>query len=261
MRNKIICPEGIRYYDIKRHWTKKIEPHLANDKVQDALVTDFNKFTFGRWKQRFKRGDLPQDFESCVWGREHKGPMPRFWQYVKHGACHWLVNFNLELAMQVEPNRIWRIVTSQRHSTVWDGNITLFDMNFFAEESFNLANEKHLPPGRHLKVHFPNQGGLIRRGVKMLCTERMKRAFDNGEMPLEDQKALVGVASKADMFIFPDALMPDAEREFPGQEPVEAMYKYIRHHPEVELQKWEPASKNYMVWKVNDFDNYSTQTN
>jgi hypothetical protein len=35
-------------------------------------------------------------------------------------------------------------------------------------------------------------------------------------MPLEEQKALVGVASKADMFSFPDALMPDAEREFPG---------------------------------------------
>jgi hypothetical protein len=85
--------------------------------------------------------------------------MPRFWQYVKHSACHWLVNFNLELAMQVEPNRMWRILTSEEHSTVWDGNITLFDMNFLAlgvtpKEAFNIANEEHLPPGQHVEVHF-----------------------------------------------------------------------------------------------------------
>jgi hypothetical protein len=38
----------------------------------------------------------------------------------------------LKLAMQVEPNRIWHIVTSDEHSTVWDGKKTLSDMNFLA---------------------------------------------------------------------------------------------------------------------------------
>jgi hypothetical protein len=52
--------------------------------------------------------------------------------YVKHAACHWLVNFALELAQHVEPNRAWRIITSQEHSTVWDGKDTLFDFNFLA---------------------------------------------------------------------------------------------------------------------------------
>ena len=40
---------------------------------------------------------------------------------MKHAACHWLVNFALELAQLVEPDRKWRIITSDKHSTVWDG--------------------------------------------------------------------------------------------------------------------------------------------
>jgi hypothetical protein len=61
-------------------------------------------------------------------------------------------------------------------------------------------------------------------------------------MPLNERKALVEASkSKADMFIFPDALMPDAEREFPGKDPAEVIQKYAHHHPKVELQKWEPA--------------------
>ena len=47
--------------------------------------------------------------------------------------------------------------------------------------------------------------------------------------------------TKVDLFIFPDALMPDVEKEFPEEEPVNAMHKYVQNHPEVELQKWEPA--------------------
>lgn len=169
--NKINCPKGIRYYDIKRHWTKKIEPHLANDKVQDALIKDFNKFTFGRWKQEFKSGNVPHEFESCDWFCEHKGPMPRFWQYVKHSACHYLVNFNLELAMQVEPSRIWRIVTSDEHSTVWDGKKTLFDMNFLAlgvtaKQAFNYSNEQHLPPGQHLQVFLAEPFSIEIENIK-----------------------------------------------------------------------------------------------
>ena len=65
--------------------------------------------------------------------------------------------------MQAEPDREWRIVTSDEHSTVWDGNNTLFDINFSAlgleaEEAFDLAvlhrTSMVLPVGKKLKV-FP----------------------------------------------------------------------------------------------------------
>jgi hypothetical protein len=154
-----IAPPGIRYYDARRHWTKKIVPHLGNKKLTEILVRDFNKFTFGRWRKPFRHGDLPCQFESCSWRLEHRRPYPRFWAYVKHAACHWLVNFNLKLVSLAEPDRLWRIITSDRHSTVWDGKRTLFDLNFLAlgvspQECFELAHRRELPLGRSLRVYF-----------------------------------------------------------------------------------------------------------
>src|ERR1700730_5790176 len=123
----------IHYYDLKRNWSMRIVPHLTTNKeLNDILVENFNKFTFGRWETEFKHGDLPHTFESCDWWCDHRGPIPRFWYYTKHAACHWLVNFTLKLAMLVMPHKQWRIITSDEHSTVWDGVDTLFDFNWQA---------------------------------------------------------------------------------------------------------------------------------
>lgn len=152
---------AIRYYPIARNWSRKIKPHLADAEAQRLLVRDFNKFTFGRWEREFLPGMMPHDFESCDWWIDHHGPMPRYWNYVKHSACHWLVNFNRRLATLAEPKREWRIVSSQDHSTVWDGHETLFDMNFVAlevpaEEAWQLATTKGrvLPVGKNLVCHM-----------------------------------------------------------------------------------------------------------
>ena len=56
-------------------------------------------------------------------------------------------------------NRMWRITSSSKHSTVWDGNETLFDLNFQAmgispNECFSLAFKRQLKPGNYLKVNF-----------------------------------------------------------------------------------------------------------
>jgi hypothetical protein len=80
-------------------------------------------------------------------------------RYTKHAACHWLVNFTLKLAERVEPKREWRILSSQDHSTVWDGGQLLFDFNFQSmgitpQECFRLANESELKPGELLHVHL-----------------------------------------------------------------------------------------------------------
>ena len=40
-------PRPMRYYDLKRHWTRRIEPHLTDERLNAILVRDFNKFTFG----------------------------------------------------------------------------------------------------------------------------------------------------------------------------------------------------------------------
>ena len=149
---------GMKYYDLKKNW-HRVKPHLEDKELNDILVRDFNQFTFGRWGRKFTHGDLPCEFESCDWDWEHRGRRPGYWRYVKHGACHWLVNFNLRLATLVQPKKPWRIITSEDHSTVWDGNATLFDFNFQAfgidpNECFDSANDEELNPGAFVRVEF-----------------------------------------------------------------------------------------------------------
>jgi hypothetical protein len=151
--NSAVC-----YYDLQRHWTKKVEPHLSDKELQKILVRDFNRYTSGRWCEPFLHGMVPFQFESCQWWCEHRGPQPKYWRYTKHAACHWLVNFNLRLASLVDP-RPWRIITSPGHSTVWDGAETLFEFNLLAfgvpaPECFTLAYRHELPPGRYIRTHW-----------------------------------------------------------------------------------------------------------
>ncbi|MDG2112042.1 MAG: hypothetical protein P8N02_05450 [Actinomycetota bacterium] len=103
----------------------------------------------------------PSHFDSCDWRSNRggrPGPAPAYFEYVCHSACHWLVNLNLFVAMQAEPDRPWRIVRSDEHSTVWDGDVTLWDTNFLAlridvDEAWTLAAEQPesevYPPGRY----------------------------------------------------------------------------------------------------------------
>jgi hypothetical protein len=150
---------GLRYYDLKRNWTKKIVPHLTDPRLNKILVRDFNKFTFGTWAKTFKAGQFPDEFENNDWRCDQRRPYPRYWRYVKHSACHWIANFALRLAQLAVPSRPWRILTSEGHTTVWDGAQTLFDFNFqalrfSAEACFETAYDIELPPGRELKLTF-----------------------------------------------------------------------------------------------------------
>lgn len=149
-------PKGIHYYPFIRKWYR-IRPHLNNPDFRSILESDFKKFTMGRWGEKFGPGDYPADFESCWWYPNRPGRWPAYWQFVKHAACHWLVNSNLKLAELSEPKRSWRILTSKWHSTVWDGELTLFDMNYSAfgvapEDAFLDAYGRELKPGSQLIV-------------------------------------------------------------------------------------------------------------
>ncbi|MCE9567287.1 MAG: hypothetical protein K8U57_35240 [Planctomycetes bacterium] len=150
----------MKYYDLRKHWTKRIKPHLGDAELNHILVRDFNKYTLGRWGKPFTADKVPHDFESNDWHLDHRGRKPQYWKYVKHSACHWTVNFALRIANLAEPQRPWRIISSQAHSTVWDGQETLFDFNFQAlgvtpDECFSVANQgSHLAVGEYLPVFF-----------------------------------------------------------------------------------------------------------
>lgn len=76
----------VQYYDLKKNW-RKVKCHLDDAELNDILVADFNKYTFGRWRQTFTRGHFPDEFESCDWRWGPRGRYPAFWRYVKHAAC------------------------------------------------------------------------------------------------------------------------------------------------------------------------------
>jgi hypothetical protein len=161
------------YYDLKKHW-RKVKRHLSDPVLNDVLVEDFNKFTFGHRNEPFRHGDYPAEFETCQWWPDkYDDPKFRFcayMKYVKHSACHWLVNFALRLAVLVEPNREWRIITSDEHSTVWDGRDTLFEFNWQAfgipaEECFRSTYDEELRPGEYMETDLapPNTAYMKRR--------------------------------------------------------------------------------------------------
>ena len=154
-----VAPKDINYYDLMKYWSKKIQPHLEDEELSDILTYDFNRYTWGRWKIEFPNDKFPADYESCDWDLGHRGPRPRYWLYTKHGACHWLANFSLRLAMLSLPGHAWRIITSDFHSSVWDGGDLLFDFNFLRmgispKECFALAHEEELEPGKYMEVPF-----------------------------------------------------------------------------------------------------------
>ena len=142
---------------MKKNW-RKVKPHLSDPLLNYILVHEVNKFTREQWGKPFTHGKYPADFDCQWWRNGHKGrtiPFHPYMNYVLDGASHWLVNFTLRLAMLVEPHREWRIITSEEHSTVWDGRDTLFEFNFQAfgkspKDCFFAANDDELSPGECL---------------------------------------------------------------------------------------------------------------
>ena len=123
-----------------------------------------------KFSPRFRPGMKPAEVDSCDWrfldgeGNLRRGRAPAFWDYAVHGGCHWVVNFNLRLAELVEPKRPWRIVTTQKHSTVFDGSETLFDINFLAlgvdpDEAWELAGKGR----RQLRIGAEKNCQMVRR--------------------------------------------------------------------------------------------------
>jgi hypothetical protein len=149
---------GFGYVDPRRHWGD-LTVHLHDRESRRILGADFNKFTTGRWGIPFLPFHVPADFQDIDCPRLGGAQRHPYRDYVRTGACHWLVNFNLRLATLALPSGAWRIVTSDDHSTVWDGNRTIFDLNYFAlglsaGECFRRARGRQLKLGSYLRTYL-----------------------------------------------------------------------------------------------------------
>jgi hypothetical protein len=161
---------------------------------------DFGKYVRGRWDRDFLAEQFPGDFAD--WWRQGKaGRRPQWWRYVSAGACHWLVNTALRMAALVEPARPWRVITSDEHSTVWDGRDMLFEFNFqafgiSADECFALATEadahpRELKPGKERKVGSPEHYSVERNAQRYIA----KNTGDSNRVPANDNNPPIAVAA------------------------------------------------------------------
>ena len=136
------------YFGIGRHWNSRIKEIFESDVVQAQLFHDFNKYAKFMERRVNKKGsvrrsqghvtysynqtDKPICLDLSDWRCERIGRPYSFDEYVCNGACHTIVNSLLLTARIAFPDRPWIIVSSVRHSTVWDQCVTFFDMNWLA---------------------------------------------------------------------------------------------------------------------------------
>ncbi len=137
-----------RYFDLARHWSGKLRGVFESAVVQTQLFNDFTKFQKDK-ERRYNQSlidrglpgtatfsylptDKPMQCDSLDWRLDRVGRPFAFDEYVCARACHWIVNSLLMTARIAYPNKPWIIVSSHHHSTVWDQDVTFFDMNYFA---------------------------------------------------------------------------------------------------------------------------------
>lgn len=157
-----------RHFDIQKHW-RKLGPIFKSEeagKIWQPCMEDWGTLERGKKYTDSRPHPTPFSYDSPDWWceRHKRGPLPAFYAFTCHRACHWLVDLCLYVAMTAYPDVRWRILTHwQLHSTVWNGDLktpVLFDANYSAhgvsaKEGLERAYKgRQLPPGRYLKKYL-----------------------------------------------------------------------------------------------------------
>lgn len=96
-------------FNWRRHWKKKVEPHLGLPIVQGALDLGMKLLDPG-----WKRGDPPHALGRWVpFKRIVKGKLS--W-YQPVGRCHWIVFFSYVVSLLNYPHLRWDIATGDLHT-------------------------------------------------------------------------------------------------------------------------------------------------
>jgi hypothetical protein len=143
-------PELMQAYPVKDR-LYMFRPHFDNPDVQQVLLRDMNICTMALLGEPFMAFDLPKNFEhyfACTY---------KFFE-----AAEFMVNTNMTVLSLVQPNKQWRIVTSELHSTVWDGAEEVFDP---CEEYFGSACDCFVRAGCQLESRVLAPGELLNPGL------------------------------------------------------------------------------------------------
>jgi len=95
-------------FNWRRHWKKKVEPHLNNKMVQAALDLGMRLYD-GTWQS----GDPPYLIGAIGPGRIVKGKLS--W-YRPLGRCHYIAFFSMAIGVLNYPDLEWRFVSGDLHT-------------------------------------------------------------------------------------------------------------------------------------------------
>ena len=95
-------------FNWRRHWIKKVEPHLKHELVQTAL-----DIGMGLVNSAWKRGDPPYRCGAVTSGRVVEGKLT--W-YQPRGLCHWIAFFSMAIGVMNYPDLDWRFVSGELHT-------------------------------------------------------------------------------------------------------------------------------------------------
>jgi len=154
----------MEYYDLVKNWHK-----VKHKNVKQAIEANFTPYSVGYFGHPMngtieglhkEQLELQKKFFQDNYD-SREGERKPYWLFVKYGACHWVAPVALELAKLVEPNRAWRLLSGSNHTTVWDGDHTLFEFNYLcfdipAQECFDAAviDKKDIPVGERKDGSF-----------------------------------------------------------------------------------------------------------
>ena len=268
---KMVCARGTQLETIKKKYqeylTRLTEFEARLERASGYRLDSFERISFQsqeEWErawstpdQEFRISEAHYDYymRKEVWANdEYWAVLDKLCEIGTHTLFLGYALWHLSIRRRNEkPLHEWPIIQGIKNKVVGE-EFEAIELYPADSRIMDIGNVRHLwiiapkkgetgPPRFPLGAKNPEKGGVVVLGAKqpvLLCTERTKRAFDSGEMSLDERKELVE-ASKTHflLFIFPDASMPDAEKEFPGQEPLRLMQQYVLRHPEV-VQRWEP---------------------
>jgi hypothetical protein len=159
-------PLDCEYFDHRKHW-RKLQPIFESDEIKDVSNREMNSFKLADYhpgNRVYRTFRYPEEYDYGDWRFwRGRGRPANYLKWVCAGSCHWSAVVNLHVLKIYQPEIPWQLVTSRDHSTVWDGNKLIFDMQYYAltvpiDELVAIVNSsknrKIYPPGLILN-HFP----------------------------------------------------------------------------------------------------------
>jgi len=146
------------HYNIQKNW-KKLKPIYESQECRalwyEGCVTyvqskfEDHGIEFDPERYTYNFITTPSVIESSDWqyGFGKRGRKPAFWQYALAHACHWMAEKDLYIAKKIAPEFDWVIISSEEHTTVFNGIDTIFDttynaMGISAEVAYKSATLK-----------------------------------------------------------------------------------------------------------------------